>query len=485
MLKKKKPFLRAFDWLAVICLLLMGTSCTVNPVTGKKELSLIPASQEKSLGEQADAEIRSQYGLVEESKVTKYVEGVGKAIVTHTHRPELDYRFAILDSPVVNAFAVPGGYVYVTRGILALMSSEAELATVIGHELGHISARHSLRRLSQMILVQTGLALIGSLEKRLAEIAALASVGMQLLFLKYSRDDEYQADGLGVEYARKAGWSPNYMVDFFTALEKLGDLSGGKPLPGFLSTHPLTKDRIEKVKAMLTEADRRLKVNREAYLESIDGLVYGDDPRQGFAEKGKFYHPRLRFVFSFPEDWQLQNTASQVRLSSKDGKAALILLLEKSAADLKEYASQKMAEVKGATLMEEERLVGMRFPSYHARYLVQQEEGEPLYLRLGVVRKDEYIFSFFGLASFRNYSPYEASFRETIQSFAELKDPAYLNRQPFRLRLVRASGTETLARIFERQKVPKDTQPKLAIMNGLGLDETPPAAYLVKIVSLK
>ncbi len=485
MLREKRKLLPFIRRVAVITLAAAAASCAVNPVTGKKELSLIPASQEKVLGEQTDAEIRSQYGLVEEPKIKNYVEGVGKAIVPYTHRPELDYKFAVLDTPVINAFAVPGGYVYVTRGILALLSSEAELATVIGHELGHISARHSLRRLSQMILVQTGLALIVSLDKRLAEIAGLASIGMQLLFLKYSRDDEYQADSLGVEYARRAGWAPNSMVDFFTSLEKLGDLSGGRPLPGFLSTHPLTKDRIAKVKAMLIDADSQLKVNRPSYLETIDGLVFGDDPRQGFVEKGKFYHPQLRFVFSFPEGWQLQNTASQVRLSSKDGQGALILMVEKSAADLKEYASKKIAEVKGATLLEEETLANMIFPSYHARYLVEQEEGEPLFLRLGVLRKDEFIFSFFGLATFRNYSPYDASFQASIQSFAELKDPAYLNRQPFRLRLVRASGNETLTRIFERTKIPKDLQPKLAIMNGFELDDTPPPGYLVKTVSVQ
>ncbi len=470
---------------AFLCLNLIFLSCAVNPVTGQKELSLIPASQEKTLGEETDGEIRSQYGIVADKDLVAYIKGVGESIVPHTHRPELGYHFAVLDSPVINAFAVPGGYVYVTRGILALMSSEAELATVIGHELGHISARHSLRRLSQMILVQTGLALVSAVDKRLAEIAGLVGVGMQLLFLKYSRDDEYQADSLGVEYARKAGWSPQFMIDFFSALEKIGDLSGGRSLPGFLSTHPLTKDRIEKVKTMLTEEDRRLKVNRDDYLLKLQNLVYGDDPRQGFVEKGKFYHPQMKFVFSFPEDWAVQNTASQVRMASPDGRAALVLMVEKSAEDLRTYATQKAATIKGATLMGEDRIETGSLPSHHTFYLLEREEGETLYLRLGLIRLGEFIFSFFGLAPWRNYPPYDEKFKVSIRSLDQLKDPAYLNRQPLRLNLVRASGKERLSQIFERTGMPRDLWPKFAIMNGFELETMPPANYLVKTVWLK
>ncbi len=460
---------------------LLIINCAVNPVTGKKELSLISVSQEKALGKQTDGEIRSQYGVVEEEKIVSYVRSIGQAIVPYTHRPELEYHFAVLDSPVVNAFAVPGGYIYVTRGILALMSSEAELAVVLGHELGHVAARHSLRRLSKMILVQTGLAVIGSINETLADIAGLASVGLQLLFLKYSRDDEYQADSLGVEYARKAGWTPGHMVDFFASLDKLGDLSGGKPLPGFLSTHPLTKDRIARVKSMLTEEDQKLKVNRELYLERLQGLIYGDDPRQGFVEKGKFYHPELKFVFAFPTDWQVQNTPSQVQLSSKDEQAALVLMAEKSGETLETYAHQKMAKIQGASFMRADP-VETNFPSYHACYLVSQPEKETLYLRLGLVRKDEYIYSFYGLASFRHYLTYDEEFKKALRSFSTLTDSFFLNRRPKRIYLMRASGKESLAQIFERAGMPKDLWPPFAIMNHLSLDSVPPANSLIKTV---
>lgn len=474
--------------LKIILILLMGFnltffSCAVNPVTGEKELSLISVSQEKAIGQQTDLEIRAQYGLVEDQRLVSYLNGIGQAIVPHTHRPELKYHFAILDTPVINAFAVPGGYIYVTRGILALISSEAELATILGHELGHISARHSLKRMSQMILVQTGLAVVSAVDKRLADIAGLASVGLQLLFLKYSRDDEYQADSLGVAYSRRAGWSPVFMIDFFHSLEKLGDLSGGRPLPGFLSTHPLTKDRIEKVKAMLTEEDTKLKINQNDYLQNLQDLVFGDDPRQGFVDKGKFYHPQLRFVFSIPEEWPVQNTASQVRLSSRDGQAALILMVEKSSEDLPAYASKKIANLREARMLGEDRVETRNFPSYHAYYLVESNEGEAIYLRLGLIRHGEYIFSFYGLAQWRNYPAYDERFKDVIRSFDELKDPAYLNRQPLRVKLARAGGTEKLSQIFEKEGVPRNLWRQLAIMNKLELEAIPLARTLIKIVN--
>jgi predicted Zn-dependent protease len=228
-------------------LILYAASCAVNPITGKRELSLISESQETSLGEETDKEIRLQYGIYDDPSLSEYIRGVGEKLVPHTHRPHLTYHFSVLDSPVVNAFAVPGGYVYVTRGILAMMNSEAELAAVLGHELGHINARHSVRRMSKLLLVQLGLSVGGALSETFAKISGVASLGIQLLFLKYSRDDEREADRLGVEYSRNAGFNPGEMVGFFASLQKLGDLSKGASLPGFLSTHPLNRERIQNV----------------------------------------------------------------------------------------------------------------------------------------------------------------------------------------------------------------------------------------------
>ena len=177
---------------------------------------------------------------------------------------------------------------------MAMMNSEAELAVVLGHELGHVNARHSARRLSNMILVQVGLAVGGAISETFAKISGAASVGIQLLFLQYSRDDERQADRLGIEYSRKGNYNPAKMVDFFSSLQKMGDLSGGHALPGFLSTHPLTRERIENTQAMIIDTDNRLNIRQNDYFDRINNMVYGEDPRQGFTEGNTFYHPQMQ-----------------------------------------------------------------------------------------------------------------------------------------------------------------------------------------------
>lgn len=468
--------------LACLILTLLAASCAVNPVTGKRELSLISESQEISLGEETDKEIRIQYGIYDDSSLERYVKHVGEAIVPHTHRPHLVYHFSVLDSPVVNAFALPGGYVYVTRGILALMNSEAELAAVLGHELGHINARHSIRRLSKLLLVQLGLSVGGALSDTFAKISGVASVGIQLLFLKYSRDDEREADHLGVEYSRKAGFNPGEIVNFFASLQRLGDLSQGASLPGFLSTHPLTRERIQNVKGMLRAEDRSLLVHQQSYLDQIDNLVFGDDPRQGYVEKSTFYHPQLRFSFSFPEEWELKNTPSQVVLSSKDGNAALVLHAEKSSENLSDYAQKKAASIEGKHFVSEKNLTINGLLAYQALMDVSQEDKEDLRLQLTCIKKEDTIFPFIALSTLSDFRKYEALFESIVQSFAELRDKSYLSRKPKRIRLIRASGKETLRQIFEKAGVDAELWPKVAILNGIELDQKPKPQQIVKII---
>ena len=463
-------------------LILFALSCAVNPVTGKKELSLISEGQEISLGAETDKEIRVQYGIYHDPSLEKYVRRVGEELVPHTHRPHLTYHFSVLDTPVVNAFAVPGGYVYVTRGILVLMNSEAELAAVLGHELGHINARHSVRRMSKLILVQLGLSVGGALSETFAKISGVASLSIQLLFLKYSRDDEREADRLGVEYSRKSGFNPGKMVDFFASLQRLGDLSKGASLPGFLSTHPLNQERIQNAKGMLTADDQSLLVRDHSYLSQIDNIVFGDDPRQGFVEKSTFYHPQLRFFFSIPEEWELRNTPSQVVMSSKDGNAAVVLQAEKSSESPADYAQKKATSIQERQFIGEESLTVNSLPAHQILLDIAQEEKEDLRIGLTCIKKGDYIFSFTTLSTLFDYRKFEPSFQSIIQSFDELRDEVRLNRKPKRLKLIRASGKESLRQIFEKAGMEKEQWPKTAILNGMQIDENPKPNQLVKII---
>lgn len=468
----------------ILCfaLILLMMSCAINPVTGKKEISLFSEQQEIALGKQTDGEIKAQYGIYEDPALTTYVERVGQSMTSLTHRPHLTYYFAVLDTPVVNAFAVPGGYIYVTRGILALMNSEAELAVVLAHELGHVNARHSMSKLSQLMLAQFGLAVGAAISDTFAKLTGAASIGIQLLFLKFSRDDEREADTLGVEYSRKGGYNPGEMVNFFASLEKLGDLSGGQSLPGFLSTHPLTSNRIQNTHEMLLESDGQLKIDKNAYLAAVNNMVYGADPRQGFVEKNAFYHPGLRFSFSFPGEWQVQNMPSQVVLATKDGHAGVVLRAEKTSEGLEAYAEKTSAKIENGQFVEHgsSRVNGLA--SFHQTYDISQEEGEDLRVRITYIQKNDFIYTFVALSAKNEFDKYDGSFRSVSGSFQDLRDAQYLNRRPQRIQLVKANGKQSLQTIFQRVGMAKDLWPKFAIMNGMDLDSTPKNGTTVKIV---
>jgi len=463
-------------------LLLIAAACAVNPVTGKRELILISEQYEIELGKETDAEIRQEYGAYNDPHLNQYVRQVGMTLVPYTHRPHLTYHFIVLDSPVVNAFAVPGGYIYVTRGILAMMNSEAELAVVLGHELGHVNARHSVRKLSKLLLVELGVAVGSALSETFAKISGVASIGIQLLFLKFSRDDERQADQLGVEYSRRGGYNPNEMINFFNTLQKLGDLSGGQSLPGFLSTHPLTSERIQNTQGMIRENDQQLRINQNSYLKRIDNMVFGDNPQQGFVEGNTFYHPQMRFYFSFPQGWKLQNKASKVVLASEDGNAAVVLQAEKSSDGLDSYAQKKAQSLEKKQFIRDKRLTINGMASYYQLYDIAQDDKDDLRVGMYFIRKGENIFTFFALSTAQNYNNYDFQFETLAGSFNILRDKAYLNRKPKRIKLYRPTGREALQRIFQKAGMEEELWSKFAIMNGKGLHEISDKNQVLKIV---
>jgi predicted Zn-dependent protease len=469
--------------LLLFFMFLFSASCAINPVTGKREISLISEEKEIALGKETDAQIRIQYGVYDDSLLNEYVKKVGTTMIPHTHRPHLPYHFAVLDTPVVNAFAVPGGYVYVTRGILALMNSEAELAVVLGHELGHINARHSVRRISKMMLFQIGLGVGSVLSETFAKLSGAASVGIQLLFLQYSRDDERQADALGVEYSRKGSYNPGEMISFFQSLQKYGDLSGGgHRLPGFLSTHPLTAERIDNTKETLQAEDKTLTTGHNAYLNRINNIIFGNDPQQGYVEDNIFYHPAMRFFFSFPKDWTLQNSPTQVIIISKDENAAVILQAEQSSENLPDYANRKASEIEGRQFLSERHLTIHGMKSYQQLYDISQQNQATLRMSLSLIQKGPYIYSFTSLSTKEDFQKYDSHFDFTIGSFNELRDPAYINRQPLRLNLIKANGRESLQNIFRRSGLKKEMWPQFAILNGMEIEQVPQSGELIKII---
>lgn len=311
----------------MIASLLAGTlSCATNPVTGRRELSLVSESQEIAMGQSLLAGTRQETGFYPDAALNRYVSGIGQRMAAASERPELPWEFHVVDDPAVNAFAAPGGFIFITRGIMAYLNSEAELAGVLGHEIGHVTAKHSVSQLSKQQLFNVGLVAgaIAAPDIANSGIGEAVQVGGGLLFLKFGRDDERQADELGHRYALMQHYDVREMPKTFLTLQHLSEQGGSSDrVPGFLSTHPDPGDRVAATTrwADTISSYAGLEVDRDRYLGHLEGLVFGADPRQGYFDTGWFLHPELRFRFMLPEGWHGVNQASRVVVVEPNGQA--------------------------------------------------------------------------------------------------------------------------------------------------------------------
>jgi predicted Zn-dependent protease len=469
----------------VIALAFVVTSngCGTDYVTGKTTFNLVSESQEIAMGKEADPAIVAQYGLYKNDDLAAFVSNIGQRTVKVSHRPQLQYTFRVLDSRVINAFALPGGYVYITRGILAHFNSEDELAGVVGHEIGHITARHGAEQMSRAQLAGLGLGLGSILSETFAKYADVAGTGVGLLFLNFSRDQESESDRLGVEYSTRLGYDSHRMAGFFTTLKRKSGQSG-QSLPGFLSTHPDPGQREVKVHQLTDQwrgqvAYQPLDKDPDAYLRRIDGIVYGDDPRQGFVENNTFYHPELRFQFPVPAGWTVVNSAAAVQMMSSDKKAAILFRLGKTASPNQE-ADAFIADNQASVRRRESRnLHGFSATVVESR--LSGQDGE-----LGVlsyfIAKGNSVFVFHGFSAAASYGSYAATLAAVPEGFQEARDSNVLNRQPRRLRVKKAPQSGTLQAVLRSLGVAEPELADLAILNGRELGDRVQAGALIKTV---
>src|SRR5687768_8287351 len=240
-------------------------------------------SQEIAIGQEADASVRREMGIFDDRGLQDYVAAIGMELAKQSERPALPWRFGIVDQPVINAFALPGGPIYLSRGILPFLDNEAQLAGVLGHEVGHVTARHSAQQYSRATGAQLGLILGSVFVPAARPLGQVAEASLSVLFLKYGREDEIEADGLGVRYASRNGWDPAGVAGMLRTLSRVEEETDRKGMPNWLSTHPAPAERVERVQAVVQAAAGpvRRPANREDYLKRIDGLIYGDNPEQG------------------------------------------------------------------------------------------------------------------------------------------------------------------------------------------------------------
>lgn len=470
----------------LLLIYLLFNSCAKNPVTGKKDFMLMSKGQEVAMGQQSDPEIKAFFGVYEDPKLQKFIEEKGQQMAAISHRKDLQYHFKVVDSPVVNAFAVPGGYVYFTRGIMAHFNNEAEFAGVLGHEIGHITARHSAKQYSNAQLAQIGLIAGSVISPEFAQLADLASTGVQLLFLKFGRDAESQSDQLGVEYSTKIGYDAKEMAGFFETLDNLREQSGGEEVPTFLSTHPSPADRERKVareaeqwKKKVNTAD--LKVNRESYLRMIDGIVYGEDPKQGFVENNTFYHPVLKFQFPVPSQWIVQNTPQQVQMGAKDGRALMMLALAQGTS-LEAAAQNVLKQYQLSPVDSKRETVNGLSAIVMIADQAQQQQERGVRAVVYLIEYGGNIYNMIGASSLADFNSYFQLFQNTMGGFRVLDDPDKLNRQPKRVRVKTVQQNGTLGQALKGFGVNDKQMNELAIVNGMTVNERVERGMLIKVI---
>jgi predicted Zn-dependent protease len=464
-------------------LLLGAAACATNPATGQREISLVGEGQEIALGNETAASTRATIGLYPDSAVQRYVRALGTTLAAASERPGLPWSFEVIDDPEVNAFAAPGGKIFVTRGILPFLGSEAELAGVVGHEIGHITARHSARQITRQQIASVGLLAGSVLSSQVASMAGGIQQGLGVLFLSYSRGDESQADELGFRYMRRGRYDVREMPNVFKTLGRVGALSGGGKVPAWQSSHPDPEDRQARtearVKAVPPDSLRGAIVNRDAYLRTIDGMVFGANPRQGYFEGATFLHPDLRFRLDFPAGWKTENRSDAVVAGSPQGDAMLQLSLggqETPDALLARFTQQQGLQARNA-----ERTTVNGNPAATAEFQAQDQQGATLAGRVLYLAYGGITYQFLGYTTAAQYGTYSGAFVQSMKSFDRLTDPVALARQPRHLALVRIPRAMTIED-FTRQ-YPSAVKPEvIAAINGVEPGATLPAGAVVKRV---
>jgi len=453
--------------ISLIAIITFVISCAVNPVTGKREFMLISEQDEIKMGREYDPQITQMYGVYDDAKLQKYVDDLGQRMVRISHRSDLKFEIKVMDSPVVNAFAVPGGYLYITRGILAYLNSEAELAGVMGHEIGHVTARHSAQQQSKAQLAQIGMAAGSIFVEGFDQYSGLAGQAVGMLFLKFGRDDERQSDRLGVEYSTKVGYDAHEMAGFFNVLNALSGGTGGG-LPDFLSTHPNPADRVVTVNKLADKEQNKYKgktyvANRDKYLNQINGIIFGNDPQQGFVENNVFYHPGLKFQFPTPADWTVNNLPSQVQMVTKDEQAIMVFKLETS--DSETQAASKFVSDNKLTVVSQKSVTvhGARAQEVIATANTQQGV---LQLMAYFIKKGSNVYSFMGYSAQASYASYANTFKTTMSGLKTLTDRSKLNRQPDRIRVRKVASGTTLENALKSFGISGDNLQKHALING-------------------
>ncbi|HUE86971.1 MAG TPA: M48 family metalloprotease [Vicinamibacterales bacterium] len=465
----------------VFCLSI--AACATNPVTGNRELSLMSEAEEIAYGQQADAEIRREMGVYDDPAVQRYVADIGHRLAQLSHRPHLPWTFTVVDHPAINAFALPGGYIYITRGILPYLDNEAELAGVLGHEIAHVTARHAAQQLTRSGLGGIGLAVLSIFVPATRPFGDVTSAALGVAFLKYGRDDERESDRLGMEYAARGGWDPAGVPNFLATLARIDEMSA-RGIPNWLSTHPEPAERVVEAQPVVKKfaSESATETGRDRYFEHIDELVVGDNPQDGIVRGHRFLHPVLRFALEFPEGWEVTNTPDQVAAQEPGQKHFMLLQLvdRPTGRTLEEVAVRSMS---GARF---KRVEGQMTSLNGADAYVGVYQGQlsglgRVLMRAAHIQHGRQVFLLAGFAPEPDFARVERDVAAAIQSYRPLTQREADQIRPNRLDfyVVRAGDSwQSIAARGGNLVRAND----LAIMNNHAVHEQPEPGLRIKIV---
>lgn len=464
----------------------MTTSANANLLDNL--FSVFEPGDDQKIGAEQHERVVAQYGgeYIQEG-LNEYILDIGLRLAFVSEMRDLPWRFTILNSPVVNAFALPGGYVYITRGLLSLATNEAEVAGVLAHEIGHVTARHGAARQSRA----TGIGLLGVLAGVLTGSSVVQELGQQLggLYVaSYSREQEYEADQLGVRYLGKAGYPREAMADFLSRMDAqtkymaamTGNAGGGSF--DFFASHPQTGDRIERAAASANQKadDLDRKFEKDRYLAAIDEMLYGDDPKEGIIRGREFLHPVLRFKFMAPEDFQLINSAQAVY--AVDGKGSQMVF------DLGKQANSGQSM---ANYLQREWLAKLNVPNVTsmevngapaaATRLALDRNGTTVYLTAVAIDFGNGRVARFAYQSTVSNSSLQEKFTQSFKSFQPMDAAEAAAIKPARIEIEAVTSGESLSSILSGMAdVSKDKEALFILLNPAFEDGVPPSGQQYK-----
>jgi len=461
--------------------------CAQNPVTGDKDFVLMSEAQEIQMGLQAHKDVLKEYPALDNPALQAYVTDVGMRLAQQSHRPQLKWQFTVVDSPDVNAFALPGGYVYITRGIMAYLNSEAELAGVIGHEIGHVTARHGVRQQSAQTAAGLGAVLGSVLVPGLGNQAGanLLQTLAQAWTAGYGREHELESDRLGAQYLARTGYAPQAMIDvigvlknqeLFAAEQAKRDGRQPRSYHGTFDTHPSNDARLKQVVA---EADKYAVVapreGHDEYLRQLAGVVFGDSPEQGLIRDNQLLHPVLGLAMQFPSGWRVDNRPDRIVALSPKGDA-LVELQPGPRNDRPLETLQKGLKLDAGARYDTGQLSG-----YPAAFAAGAQQGKPVLVAAVVFKGTQYLVA--GMARDKAvYDRERVTLRNALNSFRALTPGEIRDARPYRLHLTTAQPGTTMAALARQSPLGATAESQLRLMNALYPGGEPRPGQLLKIV---